>query len=245
MKNIHEIGKPYYEKLTVLENLLRKQNVSGQDEILHLNMANRSFPSVDGFGLSEALSLIALWDGHVLEVGGGAQQGVAREVVSQFPTLSLHGLEVRPLTGEAQDELTMHPNFYRIDNGISAIPQLLSERRFDVVFAHNVASSLPNPFLIIQYGSEIVDEGGFIYCNSIPLYRDRLSGIVRALESQEVLVAVNMRGVGSPFLQSGVILADISLRRGKNPFVLNGVDNGPLSGFDGTKLIAHDIEFHY
>ena len=68
--------------------------------------------------------------------------------------------------------------------------------------------------------------------------------MLQSLKDQGAEVAARTKRPGSPFLQSGIVILDLALRVGDKPLILEPVDHGQLRGFDGTRLIAHDISFN-
>jgi SAM-dependent methyltransferase len=181
----------------------------------------------------------------VLEIGGGVQQVAARELLNLFPNLYLTGIEMRQLDQEAKSDLQRTGRFTLLSKGFSQAQDDLKERRFDVIYLHNVLQHLPSPFFMIEQCYRFLDDDGILFVNGILIYEDEWRKILEFLNRKGCKFFHKEGSVNSSLLKKGIISVSLSLRKNAEHDDLNlPLEEGDfLSDYEGNRLAVREIRF--
>lgn len=179
----------------------------------------------------------------VLEIGGGVEQVAARELLEHFPNLYLTGIEIRQLDQDAESSLQRTGRFTLLSKGFSQAQEDLGERRFDVIFLHNVLQHLPNPFFVIEQCYRFLDNDGILFVNGILIYEEEWKKIAEFLTLKGYKFSYNKWSVDSSLLKKGIISVSLTLRKNPEYDDLNlPLQEGDfLSDYEGNSLAVREI----
>jgi SAM-dependent methyltransferase len=181
----------------------------------------------------------------VLEIGGGVEQVAARELLNFFPNLYLTGIEMRQLDHDAESSLQRTGRFTLLSKGFSQAQDDLRERRFDVIYLHNVLQHLPNPFFIIEQCYRLLDDQGILFVNGILIYEDEWRKIAEFLNWKGCKFFHKKVSVARPLLKKGISSVSLSLSKNAEHDDLNlPLEEGDLlSDYEGSRLGVREIRF--
>lgn len=177
---------------------------------------NQSFPSIEGKNFEE-------WIGGmpgiaVLEIGGGKNQTVAREILQKHRNIEEYiALEPRNIVPDAKEDLDRHPNYIQKQVGISNIERAINGKKVDVVFAHYVAEWLPSPYFLLQQGLAHLQPGGMLFVNRVPILIHAIPFFIELLQKQGLDVAAVRENppeqVWKQKAKQGIVLLNLGVRQ--------------------------------
>jgi hypothetical protein len=209
-----------------------------------LGTLDHDFVPIYDWSFTDILSKISTENRSVMEIGGGPNQQAALDILAQFPRLDFTGLEVRTLKPKSRAIIEGYPHSRIIKAGVTRILDLFSEEQFALIFAHNVAESLPHPFEIINFlHDSILSQEGYLFINRIPVYLEVWEKYTQFLKSKGIVCGFRYGGEPSNLRKAGITYASLGLCKtiSQLPFPLEAV--GKCHDFLGNSLITSAYSF--
>lgn len=182
---------------------------------------------------------------EVLELGGGIKLVAASELLESFRNLYLTEIEKRNVEWPVREKLQRDNRLFLYQTGFSETFNKLTEKRFDVIFIHNVLLHLLNPFFILEKCFGLLVEGGLLFVNGILIYREVWVKIVRYLQEKNYQFSFNEEELRADLRKKGLISVSLTIKKSKQDenLVLPIKSGDFLTDFFGNLLPTREIFF--
>lgn len=232
-------------ELRRVERKLRFKTFNKDKERSPLYNVNNDFPSLSGktfidwvtdFNTKGQLS--------ILEIGGGTHQRVARDILGKYPKSLYVGLERRAILSEIKKELEKYAGYKFIQAGMSRMHRKLADQRFNIIFAHNLAENLPNPFYVIEQVYDFLRPCGILWMNNILIYGDEWGKITQDMTSKHIVMNTAIDYTQKELLKVGIVYAHLALQRTEDSikFPIN-VKESFIKNIEGYPQTTHVITY--
>jgi trans-aconitate methyltransferase len=200
------------------KNLIGKEFTYENSSLANLNL---DFPLLAGKKFTQWLEAVIQSKSSlsVLEVGGGTTQTAARAILECYPDANYYALEKRPLDLNTKQELAKYPQYHFYNSGLSESSRVPCPV-IDIAFAHNVATLLPNPFMLIQYFYQHLSPGGILYINGILVYQHVWQEFVNRFHKTQSF-AYHQQTLGSELIKRGLISVNLAMQRTSVHFTIS------------------------
>lgn len=230
-------------ELEILERQLPfKQFTRERSSLAEIDL---DFPSLTGYSFIAWLNRFSSQGGlSILEVGGGPVQRAVREILGRLPESRFVGLDIRPLAPETSQELSKYTGYGFIQAGISKMAQMLDDDKFRVIFAHNLADHLPNPFYFVESAYDFLTGDGILFINKIPIYQEVAEKIQSNLERRDVVFSLSMIFPPSELVKANIMYVSLAIKRTTSylRFPIK-ISERYLNDIEGTVLATHVVDF--
>lgn len=153
-----------------------------------LRELDRDFPSIRGKTFQGWLDFFSRRrDARILEIGGGEHQSAARDILVDFEGVSQYvGIDRRTPNLQARYTTDTYPGYEFFNIGITEIDRvmglILPDAKFDVMFAHDVAQYMPNPFYLIELASRLLGDEGVFFCDRLVAYSNVIESVAQHIK---------------------------------------------------------------
>lgn len=233
------------EQLQHIEERLKESTFT--QETTELNQLNQDFSPFNGKSFKTWLEeLNEKGKELILEIGGGKEQIAAQQILTQFPQIILWEIELRPVNEETRQELLSFKNYQLFQMGFSQAldePEL-NQKKFSLIFAHNVLNHLPNPFFVIENCYQLLKDEGILFVNEILIYEEEWEKIAIFLQEQGYQFSWKKNKTPSSLIKKGIISVALTIIKNQREIHFP-LDQGQLlTDFQGKPLAPFEYFFN-
>lgn len=149
---------------------------------------------------------------EILEVGGGVNLVAAAELLDRFGNFYLTEIEKREINDRVRENFP-RDRFNLYQNGFSEAVTQLGEKKFDVIFLHNVLPHLPNPFFILEKCFGLLAENGLLFVNGILIYKEEWEKIIDYLQKEGYQFSFYEEEAPSELRKKGIISVSLTIKK--------------------------------
>lgn len=232
------------KELIATEKQLKDKKFTQEES--NLNDLNRDFSDINGIDFINWLKILNSSKGKdILEIGGGRKQVVAIQILTQFPELNLFEIELKPIEEDTLYQLSQTGHYYLFNKGFSQIITNLksSEKKFSLIFAHNLLQHLPDPFYIIEECYRLLEKNGLLFFNGLLIYEEEWEKINNFLREKGYQFSFKKIDVPSYLKKKGIISISLTMIKKDQELSIPLIRGKELTDFYGNKIGSYEIFF--